>query len=368
MGMTLGQADGVRAPNSAAPSGGLPSSAAARSASAVPLMKRFGGAGFWRLVLLVVLLGLMQSLGGRASAEDYPARVVRMIVAYTAGGTTDTTARLFAQALSEKMHGTFIVENRPGASGIIGANYVAKSAADGYTLLYSASPELSLATVTKKSVPYDPEKDFIPISLIGSVPFVLVASKQFPPNNLGELIDYAKKHPGSVTFSSFGTGTSNHLAGEMLNVRAGIKTVHVPYRGSAPSLTDVMAGRVQVTFDTITTVLPLIESGQIKALAVATPERVKALPNVPTLSESGLPDFTGGAWFALMVPAGTPPAIVSELSKATAEVLASAEFKKAVDVHGMVIQNIAGQAFSRYLSGEIDKWRTVAQQVRLEPQ
>jgi len=322
----------------------------------------------WRPLLLVALLGLIQAQNGTARAETYPARVVRMIVAYPAGGSTDTTARLLAQALGEKMRGAFVIENRSGAAGIIGADTVAKSMADGYTLLYAASPELALVTSTKKSVPYDPAKDFIPISLVGNVPFILVANKDFPPNNLKELIAYTKEHPNSVSFSSFGSGTSNHLTGEMLNLQAGIKMLHVPYRGSAPSLTDLMGGQVQVTFDGVTAVLPLIKAGQIKALAVATPQRLKALPDVPTLSESGMPGFTGGTWFALMAPAGTPPAVVSALSKACSDILSSPDFQKAVEAQGVIIQNQSGDAFRQYLSGEIDKWHKVAAQIGLEPQ
>ncbi|SDS49782.1 Bug family tripartite tricarboxylate transporter substrate binding protein [Bradyrhizobium canariense] len=323
---------------------------------------------YWRPLLLLALFGFVQAQIGLACAEPYPARPVRIVVAYPAGGSTDTTARLLAQALGEKTHGTFVIENRSGAGGVIGADNVAKSTADGYTLLYAASPELALVTSTKKSVPYDPVKDFVPISMIGRAPFVLVANKDFPPNDVKELIEYTKEHPNSVSFSSFGSGTSNHLAGEMLNLQAGITMLHIPYRGSAPSLTDLMAGQVQVTFDAITAVLPLLEAGQIKALAVATPQRLKALPTVPTLSESGLPGFTGGTWFALMAPADTPTAIVAELSKLTTDVLASADFQKALDAQGIVTEDQRPEAFNQFLSGEIDKWHKVVKQIGLVPQ
>ncbi len=323
---------------------------------------------FWRPLLFLSLFGFIQAQTSPAGAETFPARPVRVIVAYPAGGSTDTTARLLAQALSEKMHDNFIVENRSGAGGVIGADYVAKAPADGYTLLYAASPELSLATSTKKSVPYDPVKDFATISFVGRVPFVLVANKNFPPNNVQELIAYTREHPTSVNFSSFGTGTSNHLTGELLNLRAGIKMRHIPYRGSAPSLTDLMAGQIQVTFDTITAVLPLIQSGQIKALAVATPERLKMLPGVPTMAESGMPGFTAGTWFALMAPAGTPPTVVSQLSKTTSEVLASAYLQKAFETQGVVTENRNQEAFNQFLTGEIDKWHKVIEQIGLVPQ
>jgi tripartite-type tricarboxylate transporter receptor subunit TctC len=325
------------------------------------------GSLLWRPLLLLALFGFVQAEIGPADAETYPARAVRIVVAYPAGGSTDTTARLFAQALGETMHGTFVIENRSGAGGIIGADSVAKSTADGYTLLYAASPELALVTSTKKSVPYDPVKDFVPISLIG-VPFVLVANKDFPPNNVQELVEYTKQHPNAVSFSSFGSGTSNHLTGELLNLQTGITMLHIPYRGSAPSLADLMGGQVQVTFDGITAVLPFLEGGQIKALGVATPQRLKLLPAVPTLSESGLPNFTGGTWFALMAPAGTPPEVISQLSKATTKVLASADFQKSIEAQGVISQDPGSEPFKQFLFEEIDKWHKVAEQIKLIPQ
>jgi tripartite-type tricarboxylate transporter receptor subunit TctC len=323
---------------------------------------------FRRTLLVLALSGVAAAQIGPADAETYPARTVRIVVAYPAGGSTDTTARLFAQALGETMHGTFVIENRSGAGGIIAADYVAKSTADGYTLLYAASPELALITSTKKSVPYDPIKDFVPIGLIGRVPFVLVANKDFPPNNVTELVEYTKQHPNAVSFSSFGSGTSNHLTGELLNLQTGITMQHIPYRGSAPALADLMGGQIQVTFDGVTAVLPFLQAGQIKALGVATPQRLKLLPAVPTLSESGVPNFTGGTWFALMAPAGTPPDIISELSKATTKVLASADFQKALEAQGVISPDQGAAPFKQFLSEEIDKWHNVAQQINLVPQ
>jgi tripartite-type tricarboxylate transporter receptor subunit TctC len=324
------------------------------------------GSLFRRTLVLLALFGCAGA--GQADAETYPARTVRIVVAYPAGGSTDTTARLFAQALGETMHGTFVIENRSGAGGIIGADSVAKSTADGYTLLYGASPELALITSTKKSVPYDPIKDFVPISLIGRVPFVLVANKDFPPNNVQELVEYTRQHPNAVSFSSFGSGTSNHLTGELLNLQTGITMLHIPYRGSAPSLADLMGGQVQVTFDGITAVLPFLEGGQIKARGVTTPQRLKLLPAVPTLSESGLPNFTGGTWFALMAPAGTPPEVISQLSKATTKVLASADFQKSIEAQGVISQEPGSEPFKQFLFEEIDKWHKVAEQIKLIPQ
>ncbi len=307
------------------------------------------------------------TMGVAMGAESYPARPVRIIVAYPAGGTTDIAARILAKALSESMHGSFVVENRAGGGGVIGAGMVANSTPDGYTLLFGASPELSIAKSTKKDVPYDPES-FAPIALVGQAPFVLVANKAFAPNNVQELIAYAKAHPGAVNFSSFGSGTSNHLTGELLNLDAGIKMTHVPYRGSAPSLTDLMGGQIQITFDTITAVLPLIQSGKIKALAMATPQRSTLLPDLPTVAESGVPGFAGGTWFGLVAPKGTPPAVVQALSRATMAALSDPATRKDLENRGIVTDAQSPQYFAKYLAAETAKWQRVATKIGLQPQ
>ncbi|WP_454689020.1 Bug family tripartite tricarboxylate transporter substrate binding protein [Achromobacter aloeverae] len=320
------------------------------------------------LTKLLLMGGLAVAAGAALGAETYPARPVRMVVAYPAGGTTDIAARVLAKALSERMHGSFVVENRAGGGGVIGASLVANATPDGYTLLFGASPELSIAKSTKKDVAYDPEKSFAPIALVGQAPFVLVANKDFPPNNVRELIAYAKAHPGAVNFSSFGSGTSNHLTGELLNLDAGIKMTHVPYRGSAPSLTDLMGGQIQVTFDTITTVLPLIQSGKIKALAMATAQRSALLPDLPTIAESGVPGFSGGTWFGLVAPKGTPEAVVQALSNATTAALNDPAVKKDLENRGIVTDAQSPQYFAKYLASETAKWQRVANKIGLQPQ
>lgn len=302
------------------------------------------------------------------AASTYPSRPVRMVVAYPAGGSTDIAARLLAKALSERLKGSFVVENRGGGGGVIGASVVANAPADGNTLLFAASPELSLAKATKKDVPYDVQKDFAPIAMIGRVPFILVANKNFPPNNVKELIAYAKAHPGAVNFSSFGSGTSNHLAGELMNLQAGIHMTHVPYRGSTPSLTDLMGGQIQVTFDTITAVLPLIKAGNVKALAIATPQRSPLLPNVPTVSESGLPGFTAGTWFALVAPKGTPAPVVKKLSETTIAILHDAQFDQSLDKLGIVADPQPPQVLATFIASETKKWAGVITQIGLKPQ
>jgi tripartite-type tricarboxylate transporter receptor subunit TctC len=291
-----------------------------------------------------------------AQAEEYPAHPVRIIVAYPPGGSTDVSARLLAERLTTKLKQSFVVENRPGAGGTIGANFVAKAPADGYTLLFAASPELSIAKLTTPDLPYDPYKDFAPITLVGQVPFILVANNNFPPNNIKELIAYAKANPNKVNFSSFGNNTSNHLGGELFSQQAGIKMTHVPYRGSSPSLTDLMGGQIQITFDTITAVYPLIMSHKIKALAVATPERSPLAPELPTVSESGLPGYVAGTWFGLLAPAGTPQPIVDKLAAEIRTILESETIRKDFATRGIQPSPTTPAAMRTFISGEINKW------------
>jgi tripartite-type tricarboxylate transporter receptor subunit TctC len=300
------------------------------------------------------------------AASDYPARPVRLIVGYPPGGSTDVAARVLAQRMGELLHQTFIVDNRPGAGGVIAATAVAKADPDGYTLLFAASPELSIAGLTVKNLPYDVKKDFRPVSLVGQVPFILVANNDFPPTDVKSLIAYAKEHPGQVDFSSFGNNTSNHLGGELFALRAGIKMTHIPYRGSAPSLTDLMGGQVQITFDTVTAVLPLIQSGKVKALAVATPERSPLVPNLPTVSESGVPGYSAGTWFGVLTPAGTPDAVINTLSTAMQKVLTSDDLKQQFAAYGIQPLPTTPDGFRTYLQGEIDKWTDVAQKIGIQ--
>lgn len=319
-----------------------------------------------KLAAFACAAALAGAMAPSHAAEDYPSHPVRIIVAYPPGGSTDVAARVLAERLSTSLKQTFIVENRPGAGGVIGAASVAKAAPDGYTLLFAASPELSIAGITTPSLPYDANKDFAPITMVGQVPFILVANKDFPPNNVRELIAYAKEHPGKVNFSSFGNNTSNHLGGELFNLQAGISMTHVPYRGSSPSLTDLMGGQVQVTFDTITAVYPLIQAGKIKALAVATPQRSPLAPDLPTVAESGVPGFTAGTWFGLLAPAGTPQAVIDKLSSASRAILESEGVRKDFAGRGIQPSPSTPDELRAFVAGEIDKWTKAAQKIGIK--
>ena len=321
-----------------------------------------------RLLKGALLLACMFPILAAGQGSAYPERPVRMIVAYPPGGSTDTAARLVAEALSRSIGQTVLVENKAGAGGTIGAAYVAKSAPDGYTLLFGSAAELSIARATRINVPFDTLRDFEPITLVGLVPFLLVTNAKLPPDNLGELLAWVKANPGKVNYSSFGSNTTNHLAGEAFKVAAGIEATHVPYKGSSPSITDLLGGQVQYTFDTITATLPHVRSGGLKAIAVALGERSALVPDVPTLSESGLPGFTAGTWFGMMAPKGTPPAIIDKLHREVVAVLRSDAMRKEFAAKGIETGGNTPQEFAKFIGDESARWTELAARIDLKPQ
>ena len=321
-----------------------------------------------RLLKGALLLACMFPILAAGQGSAYPERPVRMIVAYPPGGSTDTAARLVADALSRSIGQTVLVENKAGAGGTIGAAYVAKSAPDGYTLLFGSAAELSIARATRINVPFDTLRDFEPITLVGLVPFLLVTNAKLPPDNLGELLAWIKANPGKVNYSSFGSNTTNHLAGEAFKVAAGIEATHVPYKGSSPSITDLLGGQVQYTFDTITATLPHVRSGGLKAIAVALGERSALVPDVPTLSESGLPGFTAGTWFGMMAPKGTPPAIIDKLHREVVSVLSSDPMRKEFAAKGIETGGNTPQEFAKFIGDESARWTELAARIDLKPQ
>src|SRR5438552_13835540 len=244
-----------------------------------------------------------------ASAQTYPTRPIRLVVPFPAGGTTDILAREVGQRLSMTLGQPVVIDNRPGAAGNIGADLVAKSAPDGYTLLMGTVGTHAINASLYAKMPYDHVKDFAPIILVAGVPNVLVVNPSLPVNSVQELIAYAKANPGKLNFASSGPGTSIHLSGELFKVMAGVQMTHVPYKGSAPALQDLLGGQVQLMFDNLPPSLPHIKAGKLRALAVTSVARSPALPDVPTIAESGLPGFEASSWFGILVPAGTPSAI-----------------------------------------------------------
>lgn len=255
-----------------------------------------------------------------AQAPAWPDRPIRLVVPFAAGGATDVLGRLLAVGLGEKLGQAVVVENKPGASTVIGATQVAKAAPDGYTLLLAASTTLTLNPAIRHNLAYDPIKSFTPLGLVADMSLVLVASPDSPVNSLKDLVTQARANPDKFSYGSFGTGSSVHFGGEMLKSATGIRMVHVPFNGSAPSLTALAGGQVQVAVDTVVASLPLIKGGKIRPLAVLSPQRLPALPQVPTVAESGYPGFQMGTWFALLAPAGLPAPVQQKLEKALADV------------------------------------------------
>ncbi len=316
----------------------------------------------------ILLAAVLLPLAAFAQVDAWPARAVHIVVAYPPGGSTDVAGRLLADALSRRLGQTVIVDNRAGAGGTIGAMSVVRADPDGYTLLLGASAEVSIAPVTMKAIPFDPTKDLRPVALVGRVPFLLVVNPSVPATTLTEFIDYAKANPNKLAYSSFGKNTSNHLAGEMFKSMAHVQALHVPYKGSAPSVNDLLGGQVQYTFDTPPALLGHVKAGKLRALAVASNERLPSAPSVPTFAEAGGGPFVAGTWFGLLAPAKTPAAVVDKISAAVVAALASPELSHALAERGIVAAGSTPEAFGRFVSAEIGKWKALADKGDIVPE
>ncbi|HVL56433.1 MAG TPA: tripartite tricarboxylate transporter substrate binding protein [Burkholderiaceae bacterium] len=315
-----------------------------------------------RKSLLVLLAALAPALCF-AQASAWPTKPIRMVIAYPPGGSTDVSGRLLAERLSKSLGQQVIVENRSGAGGTVGASSVVRAEPDGYTILLAASPEVSIAPVTVKAMPYDPVKDLQPITLVGQVPFLLVTHPSVPANTLAEFIAHARANPNKLNYSSFGNNTSNHLFGELFKVTAQVQAVHVPYKGSGPSITDLIGGQIQYTFDTPPATLAHVAAGRLKALAVTAQERLPGAPNVPTMAEAGFPALVGGTWFGLLAPAKTPQPIIERLHKETVAALQSPELRKSFEDRGVRPSPTSPQEFGRFIQNEVAKWTKLAEKV-----
>jgi len=321
-----------------------------------------------RLVSWCFALACLSPLWAIAQTGGYPARPTKLIVAYPPGGSTDVAARLIAEPLAKALGQSVVVENKPGAGGTIGAAFSAKSEPDGYTLHFGSAAEVSIARVTMKDVPFDVLRDFQPVTLVGRVPFLLVTNAALAPNNLRELLGWIKANPGKVNYSSFGANTTNHLVGEAFKLEAGVQATHVPYKGSGPSITDLIGGQVQYTFDTITAVLGHVRGGRLKAIAVTTQQRSALVPETPTMSESGLPGFTGGTWFGLLAPKGVPAAIVERLHRELAAILRSDAMRGEFEKRGIEPVGNSPQEFTDFIRAESERWSRLAARIHLQPQ
>lgn len=320
-------------------------------------MKRIAGAKTLSLVIGLMLIWLTISPGS-AVAQQFPPSQIKIVVPFPAGGTTDILARFIAQSLGEKLGVSTIVENRAGASGTIGSEMVAKSPADGSVLLITATHHVINPSLFRK-LPYDTETAFSPVAVVASAPNALVVSKDFPARNVGELIAIARKEPGRLSFGSSGIGGANHLSGELFKQMAGIDIVHIPYKGAAPAMNDLLGGHIPIMFDTLPTVLPAASNGNIRVLAVTSMRRAASLPDVPTLDEAGVKGFEATAWFGMYMLAANGNIAYSRMVEVMTEILASPTIADKFATQGVAPGKLSGVDFTRFVDAEIRKWAAV---------
>jgi tripartite-type tricarboxylate transporter receptor subunit TctC len=318
--------------------------------------------------LRILLLALVCVSAIEAHAQsNYPSRPVRIVVPSPPAGGTDIIARVLAQYFSTAMGQQFFVENRPGAGNMIGIESVARAAPDGYTLLFVPST-LALNSVMYKKVSYDPVRDFAPITLAAAANNVLVINPTIPAKSLVEFITLAKKNPGQLTYGTPGIGTSPHMSMELLKSLAGIDLQHVPYRGTAPAMTDVISGQISAMFSNALTAKPQIESNAIRALGVSGRKRSQALPDIPPIAEAGVPTYEATQWYGLVAPAGTPPEIIARLHAEATKALETQEMKDKLAGDGAEPVGTTPAEFAAHIKGELEKWAGVARAAHIEPQ
>ncbi len=311
-----------------------------------------------KFVLLAALAGLAGVFapvaGAQNTAANYPSRPVRWIVPFPPGASNDITARLLAQKMSETMGQQFVIDNRPGAGGAIGAQIAVEASADGYTLLH-ANPGPSVNSILMRTKPPYRMTDLAPVMFIGYSPLIIVASPKFAPNNGRELVDYAKANPGKLTWASSGNGSSLHIGQALFAAATGVDVVHVPYKGTAPALTDVIGGRVNVVYTTVVSGDAHIKAGRIKILAVAAPKRQSVIPNVPTLAEEGIKNAEATVWFGVQVPAKTPRPIIAKLNAELNKALVAPDVRARLDQLGLVVAGGSPEDFAGFIKQEADK-------------
>jgi len=310
--------------------------------------------------------GLAQLLlAGAAPAQTYPDRPISLVVPFPAGGTTDALARALGQDLAKRLGQPVVVESKPGAGATLGADYVARATPDGYTLLMGAVHH-TIATSVYRSLKYDFAKDFAPVTTVALVPNILVVNPNVPAKSVQELLALAKGQPGKLTFGSNGVGTGQHLIGAQFEALGGVKLLHVPYKGSGPLTTDLLGGQIDMSFDTITPVLPHVQSGKLRALAVTTAQRSKALPDVPTLAESGLKGFDMGTWFGVLAPAGTPQAVVDKLNKEMVAIIRSEDFgRRMAEIGAVPIGNSPGEMATQ-IASDTEKYGKLVREANIK--
>ncbi|UDM53528.1 tripartite tricarboxylate transporter substrate binding protein [Cupriavidus sp. MP-37] len=311
-----------------------------------------------RLRAALVLAAAGALLPAAAGAQEFPQHPVRMVLPYPAGGPTDLLARVVAVKMGESLGQGVVVDNKPGASGMIGAEAVARAPADGYTILANASLHVINPSIQPK-MRYDAFKDFVPITQLADVPLVLVVNNASPVRTVQDLIAYARREGGALNFGSAGNASAQHLAGESFKLAAKVPMQHVPYKGSAPALTDLMGGQIQLMFDSMPSAMPFIKSGKLRAVAVTTPRRASALPDIPTVAESGLPGFDISTWYGLWAPRGTPAAVVEKLATHAAAALKRPDVRQQYADMGAEPVGSSPADFARYNAAEGRKWAEI---------
>jgi tripartite-type tricarboxylate transporter receptor subunit TctC len=313
----------------------------------------------------IAALVLSLAASSLAHAQSYPTKTVRIIVGLAPGGTTDVFTRTLAQRLTEAWGQTVIVENRPGASGMIGADAVAKAAPDGYTLLVSPQTSLAVAPALYGKAPYDTAKDFAPVSLLGSTPLVMIVHPSFPAKSFAEFVALAKKGT-PLTYGSGGVGSSPHMTGELISAALGVKMNHVPYKGENPAIADTMGGQIPIMFGNLPVALPHVRSGKVLALATTTAKRSPLAPEIPTMSEGGIKDFEMATWYGMLAPAGTPPELVQKIQRDSARVLSDTQTRERLTQMGVDLILNTPEEFRTYLNAEIARYTKIIKSAGLK--
>ncbi|MBA4791019.1 MAG: tripartite tricarboxylate transporter substrate binding protein [Rhizobiales bacterium] len=301
----------------------------------------------------------------QGQAQGWPARPITFVVGFAAGGALDSMARILAEKVSEELKVPVVVENKPGAGTMIATNAIAHAAPDGYSFLVAASGH-TINPAVQKDIRYDPIKDFTPVTLVASLLHILVVKNDLPAENVAQLIALAKAKPGEITYASVGAGTSTHLEAELFAAMAGVKLTHIPYKGSAPALIDLTAGRVDMMFDAVASSLPLVRAGKIRALGVVSAERSPLVPDVPTIAESGLPGYEAMPWFGILGPAGLDPEIARKLNAAIQKVIAEPSFKERYAKIGGDVIGYGPEKFAAFIKADLQKWADIAKRANIQ--
>jgi len=319
---------------------------------------------FSRLAVLAATL----AWAAASTAQTYPTKPIRWIVPYTPGGITDNVTRIVTQRIQEQTGWKIVIENKPGANSILGADLAAKAPPDGYTFLTVIAAHAANGTLYAGRLPYDPVKSFVPVSLAGIAPLILTANNNFPPKDVKELIAYAKANPGKISFGSSGIGAAAHLTTELFKQTAGIDMVHIPYKGTAPALQDEMGGNIQILVDVPSTLMPQVRGGKIKALAMFSAKRIASAPEVPTMAEAGGPALEASTWVLFLAPAGTPRDIVNRMSAEAAKAITSTDIRSRFESIGIEPVGNTPEQAAKFLDDEIAKWSKVIKVAGVKPE